>query len=75
MSASITSQLVFNVYVGTPLTIGTYDVNIITANPNGILDSSTIYVSLNETYGSLNKLSINAITSNAKVAVGATGPL
>lgn len=75
VSASITSQLVFNVYVGTPVTIGTYDVQIITSNPSGVLDSATVSVSLNETYGSLNMLSINAITSNAKVAVGATGPL
>lgn len=75
VAASITNQLVFNVYVGTPLTIGSYDVNIITANPNGVLDEATLSVSLNETYGSLDMLSINAITSNAKVAVGKTGPL
>lgn len=37
-SASITNQLVFNVYVGTPLTIGAYDVYITTSNPNGIMD-------------------------------------
>lgn len=38
VSASITSQLVFNVYMGTPLAIGTYDVQIITSNPSGVLD-------------------------------------
>ena len=32
-------------------------------------------VTLNSTYGTLEMLSINAITANAKVAVGATGPL
>lgn len=75
MAASITNQLVFNIYVGTPLTIGSYDVNIITANPSGILDSATVSVTLNGTYGSLDMLSINAITSNAKVPVAGTGPL
>lgn len=61
--------------MGTPLTIGNYDVYIYTSNPYGVLDSATVSVSLNETYGSLDMLSINAITSNAKVAVGKTGPL
>lgn len=75
VSASTTNQLVFNVYVGTPLTIGNYDVFVTTYNPNGVLDTATLSVSLNETYGSLDMLSINAITSNAKVAVGHTGPL
>lgn len=75
VSASITNQLVFNIYVGTPLAIGNYDVFISTSNPSGVLDSATVSVTLNETYGSLDMLSINAITSNAKVAVGKTGPL
>lgn len=74
-SASITNQLVFNVFVGTPLTIGAYDVYIATQNPSGIMDEVTLSVSLNETYGSLDMLSINAITANAKVPVAGTGPL
>ncbi len=35
----------------------------------------TSKVNLNSTYGALGMLSINAITANAKIAVGATGPL
>lgn len=74
-SASITNQLVFNVFVGTPLVTGVYDINILTANPNGVMDEITLSVTLNDTYGSLDMLSINAITSNAKVPVAGTGPL
>jgi hypothetical protein len=36
--------------------LGSYDVNIITANPSGILDSATVAVTLNGTYGSLDML-------------------
>lgn len=75
MTASITNQLVFNVFVGTPISIGSYDILIVTGNPSGILDEATVTVSLNGTYGSLDMLSINAITSNAKVPVARTGPL
>ncbi len=75
MTASITNQLVFNVFVGTPISIGSYDILIVTGNPSGILDEATVTVSLNGTYGSLDMLSINAITSNAKVPVAGTGPL
>lgn len=39
------------------------------------MDTLTLSVSLNQTYGSLDMLSINAITSNAKVPVAGTGPL
>ncbi len=35
----------------------------------------TTKVVLNSTYGTINMLSINAITANAKVEVGKTGPL
>jgi hypothetical protein len=75
VTASITNQLVFNVFVGTPISIGSYDILIVTGNPSGILDEATVTVSLNGTYGSLDMLSINAITSNAKVPVARTGPL
>jgi hypothetical protein len=75
VTASITNQLVFNVFVGTPISIGSYDILIVTGNPSGILDEATVTVSLNGTYGSLDMLSINAITSNAKVPVAGTGPL
>lgn len=47
VSASITNQLVFNVYVGTPLTIGTYSVYVVTGNRNGIMDQITMSVLLN----------------------------
>ena len=71
----MTNQLVFSIYVGTPVVIGTYDVNVITANVNGTMDELDLVVSLNSTYGSLDMLSINAITANAKVPVDGTGPL
>lgn len=75
LSASVTNQLVFNIFVGTPNAIGNYDVNVITANANGTMDSINMIMTLNETYGTLDMLSINAITANAKVPVAGTGPL
>jgi hypothetical protein len=35
----------------------------------------TSQIVLNSTYGTIDMLSINAITANSKVAVGKTGPL
>lgn len=35
----------------------------------------TSMIMLNSTYGTMDMLSINAITANTKVAVGKTGPL
>ena len=75
VEASITNQLVFNVYVGTPDTFGTYAVNVLSSNDNGIIDTLDMNVVLNSTYGSLSMLSINAITANSKVPVSGTGPL
>lgn len=39
------------------------------------MDKMTTMINLNATYGTISMLSINAITANAKVAVGKTGPL
>ena len=39
------------------------------------MDELDLVVSLNETYGALDMLSMNAITANAKVPVDGTGPL
>ena len=39
------------------------------------MDRMTTSIVLNSTYGTIDMLSINAITANAKVAVGKTGPL
>ena len=39
------------------------------------MDHVQLTVSLNATYGTMDMLSINAITANSKVAVGNTGPL
>ena len=75
VSASVTNQLVFNLYVGTPEAIGTYNVDITTQNLEGIMDHVVLTVTLNETYGTMDMLSINAITANSKVAVDKTGPL
>jgi len=74
-SASVASQLVFNTYVGSPDAVGTYPVEVSTGNSNGIMDKFTVNAVLNATYGTLDMLSINAITGNSKVPVGKTGPL
>ncbi len=55
--------------------MGAYSVQTITGNNNGIMDQMVSQVTLNSTYGRINMLSINAITANAPIAVGATGPL
>lgn len=55
--------------MGTPDTVSSYPVNIITANDNGMIDELDLTVQLNSTYGTLEMLSINAITANAKVPV------
>jgi hypothetical protein len=75
LSASVSTQIVINTYVGSPSLIGSYDVYIETGNEMGIMDSMTQSISLNSTYGTLNMLSINAITANSKVPVAKTGPL
>ena len=75
LSATVTNQLVFTTYVGTPETVGSYDVDITTANSDGVMDHVILTVTLNETYGTMDMLSINAITANSKVPVASTGPL
>lgn len=40
-----------------------------------MMDKMVTKVILNSTYGTIDMLSINAITANAKVDVGKTGPL
>lgn len=74
-SASVSNQIVMSLLVGTPNTPGDYTVETITGNYNGVVDKMTSVVNLNSTYGTIDMLSINAITANAKVEVGKTGPL
>jgi hypothetical protein len=76
LSGSVSNQIVLSIYVGSPLDDSIeYTVQTITGNSIGVMDRMTSRVTLNSTYGALDMLSINAITANAKVAVGATGPL
>ena len=75
LAATVTNQLVFNIFVGTPESTGSYTIDVDTANSLGIMDHVQLTVSLNSTYGTSDMLSINAITANSKVAVGNTGPL
>jgi hypothetical protein len=74
-SASVSNQIVLSLLVGTPNTLGEYTVETTTGNYLGIMDKMTSKVILNSTYGTIEMLSINAITANAKVEVGKTGPL
>lgn len=74
-SASVTNQQVFNIYVGTPESVGTYTVDITSANDDGDIDYVQLSVTLNSTYGTMDMLSINAITANSAVPVAGTGPL
>jgi hypothetical protein len=41
----------------------------------GIMDSGSVNITLNNTYGIISMLSVNAITANIKVPAGKTGPL
>lgn len=75
VSASVSNQIVLSLMVGSPNQMGAYSVQTITGNNNGIMDQMVSQVTLNSTYGAINMLSINAITANAPIAVGATGPL
>ena len=47
LSASVTNQLVFNIYAGTPEAVGSYNVNVDTANADGIMDHVVLNVTLN----------------------------
>jgi hypothetical protein len=74
-SATVSNQIVLSLLVNTPITAGNYNVEIITGNDKGVMDRMTSVISLNSTYGKMDMLSINAVTSGSKVAVGKTGPL
>ena len=74
-SASRSNQIVLSVLVKSPNTAGDYTVEIITGNFKGVMDRMVSRVNLNTTFGTIDMLSINAITAYAKVAVGKTGPL
>lgn len=74
-SASVSNQIVMSLLVGTPDVPGEYNIETTTGNYYGVMDKMTTKVILNSTYGTIDMLSINAITANAKVAVGKTGPL
>lgn len=75
LAASSTAQLLLNVKLTTPVSPTSYDIEISTWNSMGTIDSVTTSVTLNTTYGTVNMLSVNAITANAKVPAGGTGPL
>lgn len=75
ISASVSNQLIFSIKVRSPSTPNTYQVQIETANSNGVLDSMTTSVSLNSTEGDYDMLSINAIVAQSNVPVSGTGPL
>jgi hypothetical protein len=66
---------VFYTFVGSPNSATTYPVEVSTGNSDGVMDKFTLNAVLNSTSGTLDMLSINAITANAKVPVGQTGPL
>jgi len=66
-SASVSNQIVLSLLVGTPNIQGEYVVETITGNYYGVVDKMTNKVVLNSTYGTIDMLSINAITANAKV--------
>lgn len=74
-SATVSNQIVMILLVGTPDIPGEYNVETTTGNYFGVMDKMTTKVILNSTYGTIDMLSINAITANAKVDVGKTGPL
>ena len=74
-SATVSNQIVLSLVVGTPSISGQYNVDTTTGNYYGVMDKMTSTVFLNSTYGTISMLSIDAITANAKVAVGKTGPL
>jgi hypothetical protein len=75
LSASVSNQLVFSTSVFSPATAGLYNVQIQTANANGVLDSMVANVTLNTTYGNYQMLSIDAIVAQSNVPVSGTGPL
>lgn len=74
-SASSTAQLLLQVKLTTPSSDTTYPIEISTWNEMGSMDSTSLSVTLNSTYGTINMLSINAITASAKLPAGKTGPL
>ena len=76
LSASVSNQLVFSSLVRSPSdTTNPYSVQIETANLNGVVDTMSKNVTLNDTYGDYEMLSINAIVSQSDVPVSGTGPL
>ena len=76
VSASVSNQLVFSTLVRSPsITTNPYAVQIETANSDGIVDTMSKNVTLNDTYGDYEMLSINAIVSQSDVPVSGTGPL
>ena len=66
-SASVSNQIVLSILVGTPNAPGDFSVETITGNSFGVMDQMTTSINLNSTYGTIDMLSINAITANAKV--------
>lgn len=75
LSASSTTQILLQVKVTTPVTPTSYGIDISTFNSMGIMDSASLSITLNNTYGTINMLSVNAITAGVKVPAGQTGPL
>lgn len=75
LSASSTTQILLQVKLFTPVTPTSYNIDIATLNAMGVMDSTTLSITLNNTYGTVNMLSVNAITAGVKVPAGMTGPL
>jgi len=75
LSASSTTQILLQVRLSTPNSPTSHNIDISTFNAMGIMDSTTLSITLNNTYGTVNMLSVNAITANIKVPAGKTGPL
>ena len=75
LSASSTTQILLQVKLSTPNSPTSHSIDISTLNAMGVMDSTTLSITLNNTYGTVSMLSVNAITANIKVPAGQTGPL